>query len=81
MNGINQLFQSLTNSFVNVNPALVAMEKQLNAQDVDRLRKYKTSWDFYEGLHWEEIDSNDKPQTTQNWCKRFVNTFSASLTS
>jgi hypothetical protein len=74
---VSQLFKTLVNGFTYVNPALVAMEKQMNAQDSTRLRGYKTKWDFYEGLHWEEIDPNDKPETTQNWCKRFVNTFAS----
>ena len=69
------MFANFSTGFNFVNPNLIAFEEMLNAEDVQRIRKYMTNWNFYDGFHWEQIESSDKPQVTQNWCRRFVNKF------
>ena len=43
----------------------------------DRLKRIKKAWDFYEGYHWEDIASGDKPEITVNYIRSFVNKFVA----
>lgn len=65
----------MSTNFNIINPNLIAMEEALNSEDVSRLRKYLTEWNFYNGFHWEDIPQTDKPQVTENWCRKFVNKF------
>ena len=54
-----------------------AMLSELDIENQDRLRRLPEFWNFYEGFHWESIPSGDKPETTKNFCRRFVNKFVA----
>lgn len=69
------MFANFSTGYSVVNPNLIAFEEMLNAEDVQRIRKYMLNWSFYDGFHWEQIDASDKPEVTQNWCRRFVNKF------
>ena len=57
------------------NMAIIEMETSLTTEDRDRLEKYRTYWNFYEGYHWEGLGESDKPQITENYCRRFVDKF------
>ena len=61
-----------------LNPSFSALADTLNPNEYRRLQKYITNYNFYEGYHWEEMKQTEKPQVTQNWCRRFVDKFVAS---
>ena len=61
-----------------LNPGFSAIADVLNPNEYRRLQRYITNYNFYEGYHWEETKITDKPQVTQNWCRRFVDKFVAS---
>lgn len=55
-----------------------SMDMYLTEEDRQRLKDYQSFWNFYTGYHWEEVLSDeDKPETTTNWCGRFVNKYVA----
>ena len=47
----------------------------LTNEEIFYLKKMKEAWNFYEGFHWEGIDTLDTPQVTYNYCRPFVNKF------
>lgn len=48
----------------------------LGEADLARLAEYERFWNFFLGYHFDYIATNeDSPQTTQNWCRRFVNKY------
>ena len=53
------------------------MSLYLSAEDKQRLKDYQEYWNFYNGYQWENIVEDDKPETTTNWCSRFVNKYVA----
>lgn len=53
------------------------MMAELDVENRERLQRLSTYWNFYEGFHWESIDGGDKPETTKNFCRRFVDKFVA----
>lgn len=53
------------------------MLAELDVENKNRLTRLPTFWNFYEGYHWEGIEEGDKPQTTKNYCRRFVDKFVA----
>lgn len=57
------------------NTSLVGISGELTTKQVDRLRKIKTAWNFYEGYHWEELPEQDTPELTINYCRAFVDKF------
>lgn len=59
------------------NISLLSLEGFLATEDLERLKRIKTAWNFYEGYHWEDIPQVDKPQITENYCRPFVNKFVA----
>ena len=69
------MFANFSTGYNIVNPNLITFEEQLNSEDIMRIRKYIMNWNFYDGFHWEQIEASDKPEVTQNWCRRFVNKF------
>ena len=71
------MFSRVSTGFNIINPNFIALEKQLNADDVRRIRDYVSKWNYYDGLHWEEIEETDKPEITENWCRRFVHKFAS----
>ena len=54
---------------------LAQFEATLTPEDRHRLEKIKDYWNFYEGYHWENVGESDKPQITENYCRRFVDKF------
>ena len=72
------MFSRVSSGFNIINPNLIVLEKQMNADDMARIRSYADKWNFFDGFHWEDIEETDKPEVTENWCRRFVNKFVAS---
>lgn len=58
-----------------LNPNLMTLTTSLSPNEQRRLQRYLINYNFYEGYHWEGIKQADKPQVTQNWCRRFVDKF------
>jgi hypothetical protein len=59
------------------NILLKSFGAEINNEDLARLGKNKTSWNFYDGYHWEAIGDTDKPQVTVNYVRAFVDKFVA----
>lgn len=59
------------------NTSLIGVQGELDNKQVDRLKKIKRAWNFYEGYHWEEMPELDTPELTINYCRAFVNKFVA----
>lgn len=59
------------------NMSLVGVQGELDNKQVERLKKIKRAWNFYEGYHWEEMPEQDTPELTINYCRAFVNKFVA----
>lgn len=57
--------------------SIMALESELSPEDRDRLQRYREYWNFYEGFHWETVPLGDKPQITENYCRKFVDKFVA----
>ena len=53
------------------------MSLYMTNEDKERLKDYQNFWNFYNGYQWENIVEDDKPETTTNWCARFVNKYVA----
>lgn len=53
------------------------MMAELDTGNQNRLQRLPNFWNFYEGFHWEGIDGGEKPETTKNFCRRFVDKFVA----
>ena len=55
--------------------------KKLDPAEVERLRRIKSFWEFYEGYHWNEINTDaeagEASEVTINYCRAFVNKFVA----
>lgn len=50
---------------------------QLTNEDLERIRKYSTNWDFYEGYHWQGMEGDSNAQVTENYIRKFADTFVA----
>lgn len=59
------------------NTSLIGVQGELDNKQVERLKKIKRAWNFYEGYHWEEMPEMDTPELTINYCRTFVNKFVA----
>lgn len=60
----------------NLNIGQIISEGNLTNFETKRLEQIREAWNFYEGYHWEGIDSfSDAPQVTFNYCRAFVNKF------
>lgn len=59
--------------------SLINLDSSLSPSDANRLRRYRDLWNHYEGFHWEDIEQEDKPQVTLNYCRVFVNKFTSFL--
>ena len=57
------------------NTSLVGLQGELDSQQIERLKKIRRAWNFYEGYHWEEMPEVDTPELTVNYCRAFVNKF------
>lgn len=51
--------------------------QSLNSEEQEVYRSLVRNWDFYDGYHWEEMPETDAPETTENYCRLFVNKFVA----
>lgn len=60
-----------------INSSMLSMEGDLSVEDVERLKKIRRFWNFYDGFHWEEIPPQDAPEVTENYCRAYVNKFVA----
>lgn len=43
----------------------------------ERLKRIREAWNFYEGYHWQDIHHTDGPEITVNYCRAFINKFTA----
>ena len=59
------------------NTSLIGVQGELDNKQVERLKRMKRAWNFYEGYHWEEMPEQDTPELTINYCRTFVNKFVA----
>ncbi len=59
------------------NMSMLSVEGGLDSEEIERLKRLRRAWNFYDGYHWEEIDQQDKPQITENYCSAYVNKFVA----
>lgn len=58
--------------------SMLGLDSHLTKEEKHRLTKVQEYWNFYEGFHWEGItDLGERPQITENYCRAFVNKFSA----
>lgn len=55
--------------------SIMELESELAPEDRERLQRYREYWNFYEGFHWEAVPQGDKPQITENYCRKFVDKF------
>lgn len=55
--------------------SVLELEGHLTSEEKDRLHRMREAWNFYEGFHWESIPEGDKPQITENYCRKFVDKF------
>jgi len=62
-------------NFFNTN--LLGLQGELDAKDVERLRRIREAWNFYDGYHWEELPEQDTPELTVNYCRVFVDKYVA----
>lgn len=59
------------------NTSLIGIQNELNNKQIERIKRLKRNWNFYEGYHWEEIPEQDTPELTVNYCRAFVDKFVA----
>jgi hypothetical protein len=57
--------------------SLATLEADFDALTVQRIHQIREYMNFYEGYHWEGVDSGDKPQLTVNYCRPFIDKFVA----
>lgn len=63
--------------FSGINDAFTQLSSDLDNEQIDRLRRLKRYWNFYEGYHWEDMPDVDTPEVTVNYCQAFINKFVA----
>lgn len=49
----------------------------LTNEELERIRRYHTNWDFYEGFHWQDIPEDGTARVTENYVRKFADTFTA----
>lgn len=49
------------------------LEGELTNREIQRFKRIRRNWNFYEGYHWEEFPEQDGPELTVNYCRSFVN--------
>ena len=55
--------------------SMLELENMLTPEDRYRVSRIREYWNFYEGYHWEDVPMGDKPQITENYCRKFVDKF------
>ena len=63
--------------FIDIGATVTQLSNELDEQQLNRLTKCKSYWNFYEGYHWEDMPDVDTPEVTVNYCAAFVNKFVA----
>ena len=58
-----------------LNTSLIGVQGELDNRQIERLKRIKRAWNFYEGYHWEEMPEQDTPELTINYCRAFVDKF------
>lgn len=56
---------------------LLSLRGELEDKWVERLKRIRQAWNFYEGYHWQDIHHQDTPEITINYCRAFINKFTA----
>lgn len=56
---------------------LASLQGELDEKWRRRLTQIRQYWNFYEGFHWEDLPPMDSPELTVNYCRAFINKFSA----
>jgi hypothetical protein len=56
---------------------MLSLSGELSSEDQERLHKLREFWNFYDGFHWEDIPQDEKPQITENYCRKFVTRYVA----
>jgi hypothetical protein len=59
------------------NVSMLSIDSSMSQEDIERLKRIRRAWNFYDGYHWEEIPPTDSPEITENYCRTFVNKFVA----
>lgn len=59
------------------NVGILSLDSNMSVEDVERLKRIRRAWNFYDGYHWEEIPQQDSPEITENYCRTYVNKFVA----
>lgn len=59
------------------NTSLIGVQGELDNRQVERLRRIKQAWNFYDGYHWEDLPEQDTAELTINYCRAFVDKFVA----
>jgi hypothetical protein len=59
------------------NTDLIGLQGELDNKQIERLKRIRRAWNFYEGYHWEEMPDVDTSEITINYCRAFVNKFVA----
>ena len=57
--------------------SLLGVQDSLDAIQVERYNKIISYWNFYEGYHWEDMSDLDSAEITVNFCRAFVDKFTA----
>lgn len=60
-----------------LNASALAIKGNLSPKQLERIKRIKQAWNFYEGYHWEDIPPQDTPEITINYCRPFVDKFVA----
>lgn len=63
--------------FIEIGGYIQNLSTELDESQVERVKKCKRYWNFYEGYHWEDMPDVDTPEVTINYCAAFVNKFVA----
>lgn len=53
--------------------SLTLLEGELTKSEIDRFKKIRRCWNFYEGYHWEDYPDQEGTELTINYCRAFVN--------
>ena len=59
------------------NISVMSLEGNLLPEELEKLRRIRRAWNFYDGFHWEELPQQEKPEITENYCKVYVDKFVA----
>lgn len=55
------------------NSTLHMLQDELTAKELERFKRIRRAWNFYEGYHWEDLQESEGPELTINYCRAFIN--------